>query len=125
MTTWPLTTQRLALRPVEDGDLDAIWSYRSRDDVALWLGGSTDRDDFRRRFTDPGDDLTLLAVLSGGDIVGDLMLRVEDAWGQHEVADRAKATVGVLGWVMHPDAGGRDARSGDRVRAPSLCRPVL
>ncbi|KAA1380067.1 GNAT family N-acetyltransferase [Aeromicrobium fastidiosum] len=79
----------------------------TRDDVALWLGGSTDHDDFRQRFTDPGDGLTLLAVLRGGDLVGDLMLRVEDAWGQHGVTDLARATVGVLGWVMHPDATGR------------------
>ena len=107
MTTWPLTTERLTLRPVEAGDLDAIWSYRSLPEVALWLGGSTDRDDFTQRFTDPGDELTLLAILSGSDVVGDLMLRVDDAWSQREVADQARATVGVLGWTMHPDAGGR------------------
>ena len=107
MTTWPLTTERLVLRPVEADDLDAIWSYRSLPEVALWLGGSTDRDDFRRRFLEPSETRTQLAVLLDGELVGDLMLDVRDAWSQREVADQARATVGVLGWTMHPDAGGR------------------
>ena len=107
MTTWPLTTERLALRPFEADDFDAVWSYRSRPDVDQWLGGTRDREDVRKRFAEPADGTTQLVVLHEGEIVGDLMLRIEDAWAQRDVAEHAKATLGVLGWTMHPDAGGR------------------
>ena len=105
--TWPLTTERLALRPVEPDDFDAIWSYRSRPDVRRWLGGSLDRDEVRQRFLEPEDRRTLLVVLHEGEVVGDLMLIVQDAWSQREVAERAKASVGLLGWTMRPESGGR------------------
>ncbi|KQX74467.1 GNAT family N-acetyltransferase [Aeromicrobium sp. Root472D3] len=105
--TWPLTTERLALRPVEPDDFDAIWSYRSRPDVRRWLGGSLDRDEVRQRFLEPEDRRTLLVVLHEGDVVGDLMLIVQDAWSQREAVEQARASVGLLGWAMHPDAGGR------------------
>ena len=107
MTTWPLTTERLSLRPVEADDFDAIWSYRSRPDVDRWLGGTRDREDVRKRFAEPGEGFTQLVVLHEGELVGDLMLRVQDAWAQRDVAEQARATVGVLGWTMHPDVGGR------------------
>jgi RimJ/RimL family protein N-acetyltransferase len=77
MTTWPLTTPRLALRPFETDDFEAIWSYRSLPDVHLWLGGSLDRDEVRERFVVQDDDM------------------------------EAKRTIGVLGWTMRPDVGGR------------------
>lgn len=105
--TWPLTTARLELRPVEPADLEAIWSYRGDPGVARWLGGRTDREDFEQHFTDLPAGMNQLVVLHGGAVVGDLMLRVTDAWAQRDVADRAKDTVGVLGWVLRPDAGGR------------------
>lgn len=107
MTTWPLTTERLTLRPFGEADFEAIWSYRGRPDVNRWLGGSLDSDEIRRRFTGAGDDVSILVVLHDGDLVGDLMLRVQDAWGQSEVAEQARQTVGVLGWAMRHDVRGR------------------
>ncbi|HET6693447.1 MAG TPA: hypothetical protein VFG97_04020 [Pedococcus sp.] len=37
-----------------------------------------------------------------GRVVGDLMLRVEDARGQTEVAEQARGTQAELGWVLDP-----------------------
>ena len=107
MTTWPLTTERLALRPFEADDFDAVWSYRSRPDVDLWLGGTRDREDVQKRFVEPPNGTTQLVVLHEGEIVGDLMLWIKDAWAQRDVAEQARATHGVLGWTMRPDVGGR------------------
>jgi RimJ/RimL family protein N-acetyltransferase len=107
MTTWPLTTERLVLRPFETDDFEAIWAYRGLADVNQWLGGSLDPDETRQRFAEPGDGLTQLTILHEGEVVGDLMLRVQDAWAQRDVVDQAKASVGVLGWTLRPDAGGR------------------
>jgi RimJ/RimL family protein N-acetyltransferase len=41
-----------------------------------------------------------------GEVIGDLMLKVEDAWAQAEVADRARGTQAELGWVLHPEHAG-------------------
>jgi len=38
----------------------------------------------------------------GGRIIGDFMLKVEDAWAQAEVADQARDTQAELGWVLDP-----------------------
>jgi RimJ/RimL family protein N-acetyltransferase len=42
-----------------------------------------------------------------GEIVGDLMLRVEDPWAQAEVAEHATGTQAELGWVVAPSYAGR------------------
>ena len=48
-----------------------------------------------------------LVVERGGEVVGDLMLSVEDPWAQHEVRDRAQGTLAELGWVISPDHAGQ------------------
>lgn len=106
-TTWPLTTPRLALRPVEEADLDAIWAYRSLPGVRMWLGGSLDREQFRQRFLEPAEGRSQLAVVLDGATIGDLMLDVQNTWSQGEVAEQARATQGLLGWTIHPDMHGR------------------
>ena len=40
-------------------------------------------------------------------VIGDLMLRVEDAWAQAEVAEQARATQAELGWALDPAYAGR------------------
>jgi RimJ/RimL family protein N-acetyltransferase len=35
--SWPLETERLVLRPFEDGDLDALYAMQSNTEVARWL----------------------------------------------------------------------------------------
>ncbi len=40
-------------------------------------------------------------------MIGDLMLRIEDAWAQTEVADRARGVQAELGWVLDPVHSGQ------------------
>ncbi|MHB1288892.1 GNAT family N-acetyltransferase [Georgenia sp.] len=35
--------------------------------------------------------------------IGDLTIKVKDAWAQTEVADRARGVPAELGWMIHPD----------------------
>jgi RimJ/RimL family protein N-acetyltransferase len=42
-----------------------------------------------------------------GEVIGDLMLAIEDAWAQAEVADRARGVQAELGWCIDPAYGGR------------------
>ncbi len=46
-------------------------------------------------------------MLLAGEVVGDLMLVVQDSWAQAEVAEQERATNGLLGWAFHPDVSGR------------------
>jgi RimJ/RimL family protein N-acetyltransferase len=41
-----------------------------------------------------------------GNVIGDFMLRIEDAWAQTEVADQARGTQAELGWVLDPAYAG-------------------
>ena len=49
--------------------------------------------------------MTIVVELEG-EVIGDLMLRLEDAWAQAEVADQARGVQAELGWVLHPDHAG-------------------
>jgi RimJ/RimL family protein N-acetyltransferase len=41
-----------------------------------------------------------------GEVIADLMLRVEDAWSQAEVREQAKGVQAELGWCFDPAVGG-------------------
>lgn len=103
----PLRTERLTLRPATPDDADATWKYRRLDSVNEWLTGCpADLDGYRRQFSAPARLATTVIVTLGHDaaapIVGDFMLRREDAWAQVEVVDRARDTQAELGWVLDP-----------------------
>jgi RimJ/RimL family protein N-acetyltransferase len=103
---WPVRTHRLALRPAAPDDLESSWQYRRLDDVSRWLTRApTTREQHRTRF-----EVTLaetLVVDLHGEVIGDLMLQVGDAWAQTEVAEQASSTQAELGWVLHPAHAGR------------------
>ncbi len=106
--TWPWDTARLRLRPLLPADVPALHRYRGRDDVARWLGATAGtQEDLAARFLDPARPGSTLVVEHEGLVVGDLMLRVQDAWGQAEVADAARSTEAELGWALDPDHAGR------------------
>ncbi len=106
--TWPMRTDRLLLRPLDPGDVAAVFEYRRLPEVTEWVGSRvTDLDDFTGRILDRTSGTDHLVVEHDAVIVGDLMLDVQDAWGQREVADRAARTQGLLGWNFHPDHHGR------------------
>ena len=107
-----LCTQRLTLRAATVGDADPTWSYRRLDVVNEWL---TDRpgdlDAYRELFVEPGRLASTVVVTLGhgaaAPVIGDLMLRREDAWAQSEVADRGRAAQAELGWALDPAHTGR------------------
>lgn len=105
---WPVRTTRLTLRPATADDDVATWEFRRLPEVSRWLTQNTGTlTEYRTQFFDPDSLAKTLVVELHGHVIGDLMLEVQDAWAQTEVADRARAVQGELGWVLHPDHTGR------------------
>ena len=106
--SYPVCTERLTLRPFTRGDVDAVYSYRRRDDVARFLFDiPLSRDEcalaVQNRINQvalqsEGDRLILGVELSHtGELIGEVSLiwRSVD-WQQGEV-----------GWIFCPDHQGR------------------
>jgi RimJ/RimL family protein N-acetyltransferase len=105
---WPVRTERLTIRPAVAEDADAMFDIRSRPEVGEWLPIlPTDRSAWAERFVEPDRLTATLAVEIGGEVAGDLYLRVTDAWAQAEVEDQAKNTQAEIGWVLAPEHGGQ------------------
>lgn len=108
--SWPRETARLLLRRATPDDVPAMWAYRRLPEVSEWLTSAPpDLDAFTAHQTPDRLAVTVVAALRDvpDEVVGDLMVRVEDAWSQAEVRDRAAGTQVELGWAFHPAAGGR------------------
>ncbi|WP_211357105.1 GNAT family N-acetyltransferase [Nocardioides rubriscoriae] len=103
MTTWPVASERLALRPATPDDAHDLWRIRSTPGVSDWLTrvpGSEAEE--TARLAEP-DRLARTVVLErDGRAVGDLMLLVHDAYAQAEVADLAVDRQAEIGWVLDP-----------------------
>jgi len=107
----PLRTERLTLRPATAGDAEATWRFRRLESVNEWLTGCpADLGGYRELFAQPARLATTVVVGLGHDaaapIIGDLMLRREDAWAQREVAGAARGTQAELGWALDPGHAG-------------------
>ena len=101
--TWPRATERLRLRTAVEADLELIWRYRRLESVGRWMtDASLDLDAFVAKSLEVDRLPATLVVELDGDLVGDLMLKVEDAWGQGEVADRVKGVQAEIGWCLDP-----------------------
>jgi len=105
----PLRTERLIVRASTPADADAVWRYRRLDEVSRWLTTApADAEAFRVHFSEPERlGLTLVVELPGTGVIGDVMLRVEDAWAQAEVKTQAVGVQAELGWAMDPAQQGR------------------
>jgi len=105
----PLRTERLIVRASTPADSDAVWRYRRLDEVSRWLTTApADAEEFRVHFTDPERlAITLLVELPGAGVIGDIMVRIEDAWSQAEVRAQAAGVQAELGWAMDPAQQGR------------------
>ena len=104
---WPVRTERLSLRPALTADLDATWRIRRIDAVSRWLtSASTTREEYRQRFEDSERLASTLVVELDGTVIGDLMVRIEDAWSQSEVEAQARGVQAELGWCLDPRHGG-------------------
>jgi RimJ/RimL family protein N-acetyltransferase len=103
----PLHTERLALRPATPEDADPTWEYRQLESVNEWLTGCpADLGCYRELFSEPGRLANTVVVTLGHEpdapVIGDFMLRREDAWAQLDVADHARSKQAELGWVLNP-----------------------
>ena len=106
--SWPVHTARLTLRPATTVDLEATWAFRRLPEVSRWLTrGPATIEEFRTSFEDPVSLAKTLVIERDGQVIGDLMLEVGDAWAQGEVAEQARGVQAELGWVLHPDQGGQ------------------
>ena len=106
LNIWPLRTERLTLRPAELSDGEVLWRHRSLPEVGMWLGWHpVDRNDWDETYAAKYADY--LVVELDGEIIGDLMLRTSDGWGQREVKDQTIAVQAELGWTFAPEAGGK------------------
>lgn len=100
---WPVRTARLTLRPATVSDLAASWQYRRLPAVSRWLTRApATLTEYRNQFLQAESLAKTVIVELDGQVIGDLMLQIEDGWGQAEVAERARMTQGELGWVLHP-----------------------
>jgi hypothetical protein len=115
---WPQRTERLTLRPARPADTEPTWRFRRLESVAQWLTEApTSLESYRLAFEDPARLATTLVVELDGRVIGDLMLRVEDAWGQQEVAHQARGTQAVPGWPAAECRRGRHHYLGGSDRA--------
>lgn len=106
--SWPVRTDRLILRPPTAEDLEPTWRFRRLEPVSRWLTSApSTMDAYRAQFEQPDRLAWTLVVEREGEVIGDLMLKVEDAWSQTEVAEAARGVQAELGWVLHPDHVGQ------------------
>jgi RimJ/RimL family protein N-acetyltransferase len=105
---WPLETERLALRPFEEGDLGGLYAMQSNAEVARWLYDEPRTLEETRALLErkvaavefsTEDEWVSAAVIEceGGQLVGDVALHWESA--QHKT--------GELGFIFDPAYQGR------------------
>ena len=103
----PLHTERLTHRPATPEDADPTWESRQHASVNEWLTGCpADLGGYRKLFSEPGRLANTVVVALGHEpdapVIGDFMLRREDAGAQLDVADQARGKQAELGWVLNP-----------------------
>ena len=98
---WPVTTERLSLRPAEQRDAAPTFAFRTLPEVARWLTHhSRDLEEWESGF---GERLgNTLVVEKDGVVIGDLYLHVQDPWSQGEVREQAAGTLAEIGYVLDP-----------------------
>jgi RimJ/RimL family protein N-acetyltransferase len=105
---WPVRSRRLSIRPAVPADGVDTWPFRRLPAVGEWMTrSSSDREEYLRRFQDPDRLAEALVIELDGVVIGDLMLKIEDAWAQAEVKDQARGVQAELGWCLNPDFEGR------------------
>lgn len=105
MSQWPLRTDRLTIRPGTPDDAEAAHRLRTLPEVAEWIPifPAMPLADFAALYTSPQRMPCFLVVERDGQMVGELLLRVDDAFAQLDVRERAVGSVAEIGWLVHPD----------------------
>lgn len=119
---WPVQSERLAIRPATDADIDSTWRYRRLPDVYEWLPrAATTYQDYATAFIEPMRLERTLVVEHDDVVVGDLYLHLQNAWAQAEVSDRGRLALAEIGWVLDPAFGGRGLATEAVAALISLC----
>jgi RimJ/RimL family protein N-acetyltransferase len=100
-----VSTPRLTLRRATVDDTDAVLSYRSQPSVSEWMG--VPPEDFPARFAAPERLDVLLVIEREGAVIGDLMVKIEDAWAPPRVSSRARGVQAELGWGLRVEETGK------------------
>ena len=116
---WPVSTARLTLRRARADDADAVLSYRCLPPVAEWIGDPPE--DFPARFAAPERLDVLLLVERAGAIIGDLMVKIEDAWAPAKMMSQARGVQAELGWSLRPEETGKGYATEAVEAALSIC----
>jgi RimJ/RimL family protein N-acetyltransferase len=101
---WPVSTARLMLRRATAADADVVLSYRRLPSVSEWIGDPPE--DFHARFVAPERLEVLLLIERAGGVIGDLMIKIEDAWAPARMISRARGVEAELGWSLRPEETG-------------------
>lgn len=116
---YPITTDRLHLRPLTPDDLDAVHAYESRPDVTRYLywdprdrdtaAAYLDKKSARTALLDEGDALDLgITLRTTGQVIGNCLL----IWTSKHHRQ------GEIGYILHPDHHGHGY-------APEAARALL
>ena len=103
MTELQIKTARLTLRAATAEDAAATWPYRRLPEVGEWITElPTDEAAYAEKFAEPDRLASTVIVELDGAVIGDFMIKVEDAWAQAEVSQQAKGSQAELGWTLDP-----------------------
>ena len=120
--SWPVTTERLSIRPAVPSDAAAFHAYRRLPEVSEWLPRlSIDEAAVVERFADEDFRRRTLVIEVDGQAVGDLYLAISDAWAQAEVQDRTVDAQAEIGWALSPTYQGRGLAFEAVHRLVALC----
>jgi RimJ/RimL family protein N-acetyltransferase len=105
---WPVRTKRLSLRPATAPDVEATWRYRRLEPVSRWLiRAPRTVEDYRAHYGSTESLAKTLVIELDGQVIGDLMVSIEDGWAQAEIVEQGQNVQAELGWVLDPDHAGR------------------
>jgi RimJ/RimL family protein N-acetyltransferase len=97
----------LTIRRATTADLTAVWNYRRLPAAVEWMTrGYPDRAAFDEHFGAAESLAKTLVVERDGQLIGDLMLQLEDGWAQGEVSAAAVGVQAELGWCLNPQQQG-------------------
>ncbi len=119
---WPQLTERLRIRPATPADAQATWAYRRLPESSRWVNSAwKDYESYARSFREPSHLSERLVVEYDGGVVGEVVVRLNDAWTQREVSPAGAGTEAELGWSLDPSFSGRGLATEAVARVLRLC----
>lgn len=104
---YPLETERLRLRPFTRGDVDAVFAYRQREDVARFLfDAALSREECALAVQ---QRTAQTALVEEGDkiVLGVELAATRELFGEVSLIWRSvDSQQGEVGWILHPDYHG-------------------